>query len=256
MTRLTLAAGALAACGAIPAQATPPDLIRITDELLAVSAERVFILRSSIDNLGSHSADIRSLALIGIDRATGAETVWPAYAVSRQSDDESGAVVRPLDQPGGAASFTILHESAALPVTPSGTDTPLVPWEDDGAGALRIHADCAGVRQAGLADLEIRTGRQLADFGRQMDYTRMGALSFAQMLAETDALTGQCQPGYAVQISAGDGGRDPVVMRLQCGEDDGATAVIASVLLLIPPDGAGGPGCEDQAEGARPQIAN
>lgn len=81
---MTLKAGAIAlalACAAPAPQATPPDAVALTDQLFAISAEKVFLLRRGADNLGLYSTDRRGMALVIIDRITGAAETLPVHGM-------------------------------------------------------------------------------------------------------------------------------------------------------------------------------
>ena len=87
-----LAPAAVAAAltlSATPAAATPPDVIEIRDQLFALSDDTVFVLRTSVDNLGVYFSSYRETWLVGIDVATGEETMWLVWRGRR--DTEFGA---------------------------------------------------------------------------------------------------------------------------------------------------------------------
>lgn len=80
---LACAVGALLA--ATPAAATPPDVIDIRDQLVALSDDTVFVLRSSVDNLGVYYSSYRETWLVAIDVASGEETSWLVWRGRRDT---------------------------------------------------------------------------------------------------------------------------------------------------------------------------
>ena len=76
------------ACAATMAQATPPDMIHIEDELFGFSPDHVYLLRKSHDNLGLYSAYVRNVALVAIDRHTGDEQIWPVWRIRSVPDQD------------------------------------------------------------------------------------------------------------------------------------------------------------------------
>lgn len=239
MRRAGLVFGLAFACAASVAQATPPDFIQIHDQLLAVSAESLFLLRTSNDNLGLYDAEIRTTALIELDRKTGAETVWPAYAARHNPDPDKGVapyfqLVRPLDLPGTANPFERLRAQNAQPTLPFDTDTP--PARIDVTdGHLTVRGDDGTITQTDLAALTQIAGQNLEAYGARMDYRRFGVLSFGQVLDSTSFSLDRCRPAEAWQI------RDmilpvlPTVIRLDCGDAEGEDLIQTSLILLIPP---------------------
>lgn len=242
--RLTLALAL--ACAAPAAQATPPDLVQIHDQLLAVSAESLFLLRTSNDNLGLYDAEIRTIALIELDRDTGTETVWPVYAARHYRDpDNSKAphfqLIQPLDLPGSTNPFKRLQDQNAQPTLPFETDTPPVRIDtppvriDTSDGQLIIRGDDGTSVQADLVTLVRTAGRNLGAYGARIDYRRFGVLSFAQLLEDTALSYDRCHPVEARQIRDMTAPVPPTILRLDCGDAEGDDLIQASLILLIPP---------------------
>lgn len=85
MKRLLALCCAALALSSTPAAATPPDMIEISDQLFAMSDQTVFVLRSSVDNLGVYFSSYRETWLVGIDVATGEETMWLVWRGRRDT---------------------------------------------------------------------------------------------------------------------------------------------------------------------------
>lgn len=235
--RLTLALAL--ACAAPAAQATPPDLVQIHDQLLAVSAESLFLLRTSNDNLGLYDAEIRTIALIELDRDTGAETVWPAYATRHYRDPDKGKapyfqLIQSPDLPGSTNPFKRLQDQNAQPTLPFETDTPPVRI-DTSDGQLIIRGDDGTSVQADLVTLVQTAGRTLGAYGARIDYQRLGVLSFGQLLEDTAFSYDRCHPAEAQQIRDMTAPVPPTIPRLDCGDAEGDDLIQASLILLIPP---------------------
>jgi hypothetical protein len=70
------------------AQATPPDLVWIEDQPFAAATDTVFVLRTTIDNLGVYTSAHSETFLVAIDVATGEETYWLVYRARRDIVDD------------------------------------------------------------------------------------------------------------------------------------------------------------------------
>ncbi|MDO5641849.1 MAG: hypothetical protein Q4G26_05595 [Paracoccus sp. (in: a-proteobacteria)] len=245
MTPRALIAGVMLTC-ALPAQATPPDFIRIQDELLAISAESLFLLRATSDNLGLHEGDTRTLALIELDRETGAETVWPGYSAAQFRDYEDDprqgkAMIEAREIAGAANPFARLTEADALPLALWSPDTVLAEMDPDGGNRLILGQPDGPPLIADLDAMKARANAAITAYGQRMDYQRMGPLSFAQILQDAPLDGKECHLGHTQRIDPlrARGPADPpapVVMRLDCSEDDGESVVAASLLMLVLPD--------------------
>jgi hypothetical protein len=84
MKRILVASLAAAAALLAPsARATPPDIVTIEDQPFAAAPDKVFVLRTTFDNLGVYSSSYSETFLVAIDVATGAESYWLVYRARR-----------------------------------------------------------------------------------------------------------------------------------------------------------------------------
>lgn len=63
-----------------PLAATPPDIIDVRDEIFGISAEKILLTRTTSDNLGIHTGEMRLMYLVEIDRQSFAEQIFPIYS--------------------------------------------------------------------------------------------------------------------------------------------------------------------------------
>ena len=103
------------------AAATPPDVVTVTDTLLAVSDTHLFLLRSTGDNLGLHTAWRAETFLIALDPLTGEEEIWPVHAVTQTQEwlgeDERDKIVTATSRAEGAVDpFAIIAARNGIPV--------------------------------------------------------------------------------------------------------------------------------------------
>ncbi|MBA4490146.1 hypothetical protein [Paracoccus sp. S1E-3] len=242
----TLLALALA-CAAPRAQATPPDFIQIRDEILAVSADTVFVLRNSIDNLGLYEAEVRATALIELDRTTGEPTVFPLYAARWTTNEPGGDDSAPRsvsipDLTGRIDLFARLGEKGALPIWTSEMDkwsgkTDLqesrVETGSDGQRTIRFKG--AAAVDTDIAALEQAAIRGLAAFAARMDYPRFGPMTLADVLSLEPVFPPGCRPEYAFRTRDMTGAQPPTLIRLDCADPERGEDFSASLIVLIPP---------------------
>ena len=219
---MTPKAGAIAlalACAAPAAQATPPDAFALTDQLFAISAEKVFLLRRGADNLGLYSTDRRGVALVIVDRATGAEETLPVYRSLRVPDvdnhpDANRTLITPDTLPATVDPFAVLRDHHAEAI--------LTPTEADASHAPASPPD---------ANLSQRAQQALDDYAAAMgDYQRMGTLSLPQLVE------GAFEPGidHSLTLQDTSAAQPTQLIHALCGtpeEDD----ITAAVYLLLPP---------------------
>ena len=221
---MTPKAGAIAlalACAASAAQATPPDAFALTDQLFAISAEKVFLLRRGADNLGLYSTDRRGVALVIVDRTTGAEETLPVYRSLRVPDvdnhpDANRTRITPDTLPATVDPYALLrdHNAEAI-LTPTEADaSPLATSPPDN---LSQHAQKAVDAYAAVMG----------------DYQRMGTLSLPQ-LVEGAFEPGSCHIDHSLTLQDTSAAQPAQLIHALCGtpeEDD----ITAAVYLLLPP---------------------
>ncbi len=94
------------------AQATPPDLISLTDHVLGFSKTQVFILREASANLGLHIYGMHDVYLVAKSIKTGLdEEIWPVYRVHSAYEAEPQTRVFALE--GAVNPFAIMAARAA-----------------------------------------------------------------------------------------------------------------------------------------------
>ncbi|MCF6273775.1 MAG: hypothetical protein L3J37_11420 [Rhodobacteraceae bacterium] len=72
---------------ALPARATPPDVISLHDQVIGANDTHVFILRETNDNLGLYNYGMHDIFLVAKSIATGQdEEIWPVYRVHSTID--------------------------------------------------------------------------------------------------------------------------------------------------------------------------
>lgn len=108
-------------------RATPPDVVVITDTLFGMSKDRVFVLRTSRDNLGLHMSLRTETWLVAIDPQTGEETLWPVHAARRDADwnpetQTSVWEVTTDDNPLAVNPYEVLSQFDGSPVEPAASD--------------------------------------------------------------------------------------------------------------------------------------
>ncbi|MFV0409174.1 MAG: hypothetical protein ACK5LJ_05600 [Paracoccus sp. (in: a-proteobacteria)] len=225
------------ACAAPAAQATPPDEISLRDELFGISRNRVFVLRSSHDNLGAYDAETRNIALIAIDRQTGAEQeIRPVYRTSRFPDyggDPDGLMMKLKAPalPGAVDPYAILRAAEGHPVIgrigmsdaspPSSNPELLLPF-DDGKHVF--------IRNPEM--LKSRLVPMLNRFADTMgEYPRPGPLSARDFLTGPEGDKAHCFLDGGVIIDD-DAAAVPVnLIRADCTMDE---VVFGSFLMLVP----------------------
>ncbi len=217
----TLALTLALTCAAFAAQATPPDAVTLTDQLFGISAEKVFLLRRGSDNMGLYSTDRRGVALVIIDRATGAEETLPVYRSLRVPDtdnhpDSAQTRITPDALPATVDPFAILRAQNAEAI--------LTPTE----------ADASHQAASAPADLAQRAQQALDGYAATIgDYQRMGStLSLQHLIAGAFTPDG-CRADHSLTLQDTSAAQPAQLIHTLCGTpEDGITAAI--YLLLAP----------------------
>ncbi len=102
----------------LPALATPPDAISISDRIFGVNATHVFILRHVNDNLGLNILGMNDTYLVAKSIKTGQdETIWPVMRWHRGYDENGEKQILQYFPLAGAINpFRILAQFNALPI--------------------------------------------------------------------------------------------------------------------------------------------
>lgn len=237
--RFWIIAFALAACAG-PAAATPPDMVEIRDELFGVGPGEILVLRTVTDNLGSHVNSLSGTALVAIDAATGAETLWPVGRHRLQPADPVmpgetplAILAEPLED--ARDPFAILAARGAMPAGAAArlAEEAALAVELGPEGALVRHADGARFRlpaerlSAGLADAAARIAALAPP------YPRMGGLSLSDLLDGVAFAPEGCTLAQPLRL------RFPAELppiqlaRVSCGTADDDVRI--SLLRVIPP---------------------
>lgn len=235
------AAFALVLCLASPAAAGPDTTVHIRDALFGISEDRVFLLRRATDNYASYFTEIHSVALIEIDRKTGAETIWPVSRIRfdfpMPNDAPAAPDITRVDLPGAVDPFAklaqhgatpLLGATGALPVeNPQSTMRPgyglLLSWPDklqtpDGRALFNAILDPQGYLTAGDASV--------AAFLTVMDYERNDVLRFADL----DDLVSFAGSDCHIPRIWGITGQPVALTQSHCTEEDGSS--ITQIQLL------------------------
>ena len=106
-------------CLATPLSATPPQNITISESLVGVTDEQIFLLRTIEDNLGTYDQSATVILRVSVDLATGEDAeVWPMRSLIDRGLDLSikpPARVRDHNIAGRNDLFDLLVRSGARP---------------------------------------------------------------------------------------------------------------------------------------------
>ena len=221
-----------------PAQATPPDIVNIGDELFALGKDAVLVLRRSRDNLGLYNAEVDSTALVAIDRQSGAERIWPVYRTRRLPDyeaDASGMRMQVLPEAiaGAVNPYDILHELQARPLSwPGDFDpTPGALHEQDGMVSVS-YGDDLTYRRPLQEMLDSLAASQAALAQDIPDYTRFGPLGLGDLLSGRQFTAAQCSIADPTRLDDRSGAPPVVLVRFRCEEEsDGPSSALLLPLL-------------------------
>ena len=135
------------------AAATPERQVHVSDAPFALSADHLFVLRRSRDNLGLHTASVEQVELVALSLRDGTQEVWPVHAQTVRIDFDpatrrSYRVVETEEQAGRVDPYAyVMTRGAGLlePVmAPQGEEKPLA---HDAQGALRRSLDALAARE-------------------------------------------------------------------------------------------------------------
>lgn len=127
---------------ALPAQASPPDILGISDRVIGASQSQLFVLREADNNLGLNFYGLTDVYLIAKNIKTGVDAeIWPVYRVHAAVNRQQDAVLRQSFALADAVNpFTILADRNAqytpLNFTPLGA--PNAPETSLGPDMLRV----------------------------------------------------------------------------------------------------------------------
>lgn len=217
----------------VPARATPPDMLELRDTLFAVSAERVFVLRSTRDNYGVYDVDWRDQFLIAIDRSTMTEQIWPVYRVVRfpDHDAEVGSLlgkahVRPLA--GAVNPWEVMAHFGALPLGPAEGDA--LDLLVDG-GTVQLLGEAGPAAALEVAEALARLDRATTTLAATIEpYQRMGPM-LARDLLPAGFRAEHCRFSEGLRLN--DLLAAPAhLLRMTCVVDEDAGET--SLILLLP----------------------
>ena len=135
------------------AAATPERQVHVSDAPFALSADHLFVLRRSRDNLALHTASVEQVELVALSLRDGTQEVLPVHAQTVRIDFDSATrrsyrVVETEEQAGRVDPYAhVMTRGAGLlePVlAPQGEEKPLAP---DAQGALRRSLDALAARE-------------------------------------------------------------------------------------------------------------
>ncbi len=239
MKRLLAVFCAVAALVASPAAATPPDVIVIEDQLFALGEDKVFVLRSSFDNLGVYHASYREAWLVGIDVASGEETMWLVYRgrtedMSAIDPDDGRIEVTLMDREAWHDPMQIIGDAGAELVVGerrhAADDSPLVP---DGDGNFLLEDDYWPTFTWQRDEALAQAGASVAVFaGHIADVPRMAPISTREMLEGRGVIEDSCA-FYRLGFPRGSGAEAYQLVEVRCADED--VLEFTSVIQAISP---------------------
>ncbi|MGL4235613.1 hypothetical protein [Tabrizicola sp.] len=240
-TRPRLGLASLVLASALPATATPPDVIDVHDELFGVSPSHIFLLRSALDNLGSYYMDRSETMLVAVELATGAETLWPVYTMNRGLVDDgtdserSKVVVSPRQD--AVNPFDILAEYDAVPAAAAfpRADADAVPDAKLGADALSVsysatdgsYALATETLLSGMTASINRLAEAVGDYERPLHVT-----SARDLLLDRAFAVQECSVSDPLQLSALIEAAPIQLVRITCSSEEDFS--LNSLIVVVP----------------------
>jgi hypothetical protein len=231
----------LCAGSALPAKATPPDVINVRDEVFGISASHLFVLRSTEDNLGLYTADRSDTLLVAIDLATGDETLWPVYGFYRGPDpadpngEKSGVVAGARQD--STDPFGVLAEYGAVPAIAafSRISADTLPSVTLDAKTLTVSYRGTEMRyaldsQALLAGMTASVNKVA---GTIEDYDRFAPISTRDLLSDRTFAIQDCAVSDPMHLSALIETAPVQLVRVTCSDPDEADTT--SLVVVVPP---------------------
>ncbi|APE27229.1 hypothetical protein [Aurantiacibacter gangjinensis] len=233
---------------AVPARATPEDIITLRDEVFAIGPDSVFVLRTSRDNMGSYyNLQIES-HLVRIDLESGDETSWLVYRALRQTVfDEDPALERheTVTQSVGYwhDPFAVIADAGATFHAGSSDAGMRLPQPETGEAEpdrFTIRYDRDVIFAFSQMQARARARSAVDVFGQSLfDAPRMSTAStrelFLEMFAGMMSEWGVCD--FATDgLPEGMGDRRIQLVRMQCGDEDVDNSL--SLIQLARPTGA------------------
>lgn len=235
-----LSAIALLGAVALPSvsRATPPDVVVITDTLFGMSKDRVFVLRTSRDNLGLHMSLRTETWLVAIDPQTGVETLWPVHAARRDADwnpetqtnvwevttDDNRLAVNP---------YEILASFDGAPVESPVTDKS-VPIGAAASGNLKARLDPKHAFEVEVAPARERYVQSVQAMARSVvDASRLAPIKTRDVFEDSVEGVSECSftsLGYRGLIQSG--GQQYLSVRVTCSSYDWMEG--HSLIQLVP----------------------
>lgn len=108
---------------ALTAHATPPDVLTVKDKLFGMSADYVFVLRTTSDNHGSYYTETNDVVLIATHIKTGKQTLWHLYRVTRTQLDYGEMTMRNTLPKNAVNPYAILAQYKGVTADIADVDT-------------------------------------------------------------------------------------------------------------------------------------
>lgn len=229
---LPLAAVVLVAGWATQVRATPPDVISLRDMPFGLSPDRLFLMRTTFDNLGLYVTGRNDVLLVAVEIATGAEEIWPVFAVTRSLDATGQSETTKVDRgPDAVDPYAVLASFDGVPwtavaVTPDAVDLQFGPetlsarYED----GKRFGVDTGAVLNAMTASVDRVAGAMVA-------YDRFAPIDTADLLRGRSFDPAFCVPSDPILVRTTIWGGLLQLTRLTCTAD----GIEATSLLVILP---------------------
>ena len=225
--------------GPTPVRATPPDNAVVTDTLFGVGGGKVFVLRSTRDNLGLHASVRTETWLVAIDPQSGEETLWPVHAARQDSESQEGGGeidVTTTDRIEDAVNpFEVLARHGALPVLERNFNQAQGRAQPrEAGGRLIINQGPEWTFAFITDDARARYRRSVETLAaRIVDVTRMAPMSTRAIFEGTVSHLDQCSfEPFGSPVRVGPEGSDYQALRVSCSPGDGIEG--HSLIQLVP----------------------